>query len=120
MHALRTIAALHRLVLAWFLLSLGVAVASPVIHPQAMELVCSAAGTVKIVVQTDDGVRDLGASAMDCPLCVLGGAPPAAAAVAKAASPLPLGHVLQSIPAARLAAATAAPLPARGPPSSLS
>ena len=30
--------------------------------------------------------------------------------------PEPLSYVLRSIPAARLAAATAAPLPARGPP----
>jgi len=31
-------------------------------------------------------------------------------------TPLPLGRALQSIPAARIAAATASPLPARGPP----
>jgi hypothetical protein len=100
------------------MLSLGVAVASPIVHPQAMELVCSSAGSFKIVVQGDEGDRALGSAGMDCPLCVVGGAPPAAE-TAKSSMPLPLGRALQSIPAARLAAATASPLPARGPPSLL-
>ena len=108
----------HRLVsfvLMWFVLSLGVAVASPVVHPQAMELVCSASGAVKVIVQTDDGVQEMGASHLDCPLCVLAGAPPPAPAVALP-TVQPLALAVQSIPAARIAAATAAPLPARGPP----
>ena len=102
-------------VLMWFVLSLGVAVASPVVHPQAMELVCSAAGAVKVIVQTDDGVQEMGVSSMDCPLCVLTGAPPAMPVMALPAIQ-PLAFAVESIPAARIAAATAAPLPARGPP----
>ena len=105
-----------RCVLLWFAMSLGVAVASPIVHPQAMELVCSAAGAVKVIVHADDGAQELGASHMDCPLCVLTGAPPPAAPRAGLPSPLPLGRALQPIEAARIAAATAAPLPARGPP----
>ena len=116
MQALRHLPQLGRLVLLWFVLSLGVAVAAPLVHPQAMELVCSSAGAVKVVVKTDDGARDLGASHLDCPLCALTGAPPSPAEALHFAHPLPLGHALQPIPAARLAAATAAPLPARGPP----
>lgn len=116
MTALRHTRNLARLVLAWFVLSLGVAIASPVIHPQAMELVCSAAGAIKVVVQTDDGARELGASHLDCPMCVPTGAPPPVAQVVDLPGILPLGRAVQSIPAARLAAATAAPLPARGPP----
>ncbi|MBT2321611.1 hypothetical protein J7E62_04465 [Variovorax paradoxus] len=104
-----------RMVLLWFVLSLGAAVASPVVNPQALELVCSSAGAVKVVVQTDDGAQELGMSHMDCPLCMLTGAPPPTPVVALP-SPLPLGHAVQPIPAARIAAATAAPLPARGPP----
>lgn len=105
-----------RCVLLWFAMSLGVAVASPIVHPQAMELVCSAAGAVKVIVQTDDGAQELGASHMDCPLCVLTGAPPPATPLADIPSPLPLGRALQPIEAARIASATAGPLPARGPP----
>ena len=109
-------AGLVRAMLALFLLSLGAAIASPVVKPQAMELICSGAGIVKAVVHTDDGVQELGASHLDCPLCVPGGAPPLPSTVALPPV-LPLGHADQPIPAARIAAATAAPLPARGPPS---
>jgi len=120
MHLLRNhprfLGLVGRWVLLWFALSIGAAVASPIVHPQAVELVCSSAGSIKAVVQTDDGVQEMGASHMDCPLCLLAGAPPPAPAAAAFDLPLPLGRVLQSIPAARLAAATAAPLPARGPP----
>jgi hypothetical protein len=110
------LALLGRVVLAWFVLSLGVAVASPVVNPRAMELVCSAAGAVKVIVQTDDGAQEMGAFHMDCPLCVLTGAPPPTAPLADVPTIQPLARVVQSIPAARIAAVTAAPLPARGPP----
>ena len=76
MSALRHARFLARLVLAWFVLSLGVAVASPLVHPQAMELVCSASGVVKVVVQGDDGAQELGRAHIDCPLCIPAGAPP--------------------------------------------
>jgi hypothetical protein len=115
MSALRRAHRLVSFVLMWFVLSLGVAVASPVVHPQAMELVCSATGAVKVIVQTDDGVQEMGASHLDCPLCVLTGAPPPTPVVALPVVQ-PLAFAVQSIPAARIAAATAAPLPARGPP----
>ncbi|KTT15386.1 DUF2946 family protein [Pseudacidovorax intermedius] len=107
---------LGRAVLLWFALSMGAAIASPMVHPQAMELVCSAMGAVKVVVKTDDGVREIGATHMDCPLCVSTGAPPPAAPLLQLPQAQPLGLALQPIEAARLAAATAAPLPARGPP----
>ncbi|WP_326541032.1 DUF2946 family protein [Pseudorhodoferax sp.] len=108
-------AALVRSVLALFLLSLGMAIASPIVKPQAMELICSSAGLVKAVVHTDDGVQEMGAGHLDCPACVLTGAPPVSSTAAL--PPVqPLGHAVQPIPAARIAAATAAPLPARGPP----
>ncbi|VTU17892.1 DUF2946 family protein [Variovorax sp. PBL-E5] len=103
-------------VLLWFVASLGVAMASPVVHPRAMELVCSAAGAVKVIVHTDDGAQDMGMGHMDCPLCMLAGAPPPTTPAVSMPSILPLAHAVQPIPAARIAAATAAPLPARGPP----
>ena len=116
MSCLRRARILASFVLAWFVVSLGVAVASPVIQPKAMQLVCTSAGAVKVIVQTDDGAQDLGAGHMDCPLCAIGGAPPSAPPVASLPQLQPVGLAVQSIPAARIAAATAAPLPARGPP----
>lgn len=118
MTALRRAHHLCRLALLWFVLSLGVAVASPMVNPQAMELVCSTVGSIKIIVQTDEGAQALGASQMDCPLCVPGGAPPPTAMAMAADLPnfLPLSHAVQPTVAARIAAATAVPPPARGPP----
>ena len=115
MQALRNTAFLARLVLAWFVLSLGVAIASPVVKPQALELICSGAGVVKLVSQGDDSESPAGMHTLDCPLCATTGAPPVASPDALAL-PSPLGHAVQPIPSARIAALTAAPLPARGPP----
>ncbi|MEJ8855021.1 DUF2946 family protein [Variovorax robiniae] len=112
----RSLGLVGRGVLLWFMLSMGAAIASPIVHPQVVELVCSSVGAIKVIVQTDDGAQELGASHMDCPLCVLTGAPPPATPLANLPVIQPLGHAVQSIPAARIAAATRAPLPARGPP----
>ncbi len=118
MNALRTFAALRLLVLAWFVASMGVAIASPLVNPQAIEVICSGAGTIKLLVQTDDGAVEMGSMGMDCPMCSIAGAPPA---IPPAFVPLPqpLAHAVQPVEAARIAAATAAPLPARGPPTAL-
>jgi hypothetical protein len=112
---LRRLALLHRWVLAWFMLSLGVAVAAPLVHPQSLELVCAGAGMAKVIVHDDDGAQEPGRMAMDCVLCAATGAPPPTLAV-HVPRPLPLGHALRPIPSARIAAATRSPLPARGPP----
>jgi hypothetical protein len=104
-----------RFVLLWFALSLGVAIASPLIKPQAMELICTSAGATKLLVKTDEGVKEVSGHTLECPLCAtLSAPPPVAHLTAEPAQPL--GYVLQSIPAAHVAARTAAPLPARGPP----
>jgi hypothetical protein len=115
MQTLRNAHLLARFVLVWFALSLGVAVASPIVNPQNFELICSSAGVMKLVVQTDDGAKAVSGPMLDCPLCATGGAPPPSFHV-KFEPLSPLGHVLQSIPSAIMAALTAAPPPARGPP----
>jgi Protein of unknown function (DUF2946) len=115
MDALRRAHLLARLVLVWFALSIGVAVAAPLVNPQAMELICSGSGAMKVLVKTDDGAKEVSSASLDCPLCAsIGAPPPATRAVAQPDQAL--GHVLQPIPAARIASLTAAPLPARGPP----
>lgn len=112
----RSPARLVRWMLLWFALSVGAAIASPVVHPQRMELVCSVGGAVKAIVQTDDGAQDMGAGAMDCPLCIMAGAPPDPPAVALPVL-RPTAPVPRLLPRVPLAVFTAAPLPARGPPS---
>lgn len=103
-------------VLAWFALSMGVAIASPFVNPQSLQLVCSASGEVKVVVGGDDGAQAHGGHTLDCPLCVHFGdaAPPSAVSALPVLQPL--AHALGPIAAAHIAARTAAPLPARGPP----
>lgn len=119
LQTLQTFRSAHRiarLVLVWFVLSLGVAVASPLVNPQATELICSGAGVMKLLVKNADGSSTEVASRMlDCPLCAFSSAPPPNVKVA-AESAQPLAHVLQALPAGHIAARTAAPPPGRGPP----
>ena len=91
-----------RWVALWFVLSLGAAVASPMIQPQAMSLICSSAGAMQVIVQTDDGAIELGSHSLDCPLCANLAAPPA--------------QLLVLAQAAQLAAGAPRPAPTAHPP----
>ena len=115
MQALRNASFLARLALAWFALFIGVAAASPMVNPIGVDLVCTASGGAKLLVKGDAGDQ-AGTHSLDCPLCIAAGAPPPLDSGAAVSEPA-LAHVLQSIPAARIAALIAAPFPARGPPS---
>lgn len=118
LHILRNTPWLAKLALLWFALALGVAVASPLVDPQQELLICTSTGMAKVVLHDDGSVTTSPVDQAHCPLCMTGGLP--ADFVSLVFEPLlPLGRVLQSIPAARLAALTAAPPPSRGPPSSL-
>ena len=121
LHALRRIATclLGRCVLAWFALSIGVASAAPLIQSQGFELICTSTGAMKMVAIGDDGSSDhtaLGAGHLDCPMCLPHAAPPPPVLQLTAPTQSPLRHALQPVERARIAAITAAPLPARGPP----
>ena len=116
MNPLRHAHRLARFMLAWFALSLAVAVASPLVHPQQVELLCSAGGQVKAVVHTASGdTLELGAVHLDCPLCIPAGAPGPLPLLALA-EPAP-SFVLALTVAAAPAAATTLPWQARAPPS---
>lgn len=110
---------LARWVLLCFALSLGVAIASPLTHPQAMERVCSSAGAIKLLVTAPDGSAQVVSQMGDCPLCVTASAPPPTPVGSRVEPPPVPAYALHSIPAANTAYATAAPLPARGPPTSV-
>ena len=106
---------LARLVLMWFVLSLGVAIASPVVNPQSTQLICMGSGVMKVLITTADGVQEVASQSMDCPLCASLAAPPLV--LRFSAEPVsPLSYALQSASAAVIAKRTAAPLPPRGPP----
>lgn len=117
MNALRPSSMLIRLVLAWFALTLGVAVASPLVHPITMEMVCSAGGSMKVVAIDDDGKAvQAGHHTLDCPMC-LAATLPAPPVNVRMELPQPLAYALRPIVAAHIAALVGAPLPPRGPPS---
>jgi hypothetical protein len=118
MQSLRSARILARLVLAWFVLSLGAAIASPLVAPKSFELICSGSGGSKLIVKDEQGQPTAAHLTLDCPMCFAAGGPPPAVVVLPAAAPL--AHAVQPVPAARIAALTAAPLPARGPPAPLS
>lgn len=115
LHTLRNTPWLARLALLWFALTLGAAVASPIVSPQEQLMVCTAGGMVKMVVNDDGSVSTLSGAAMHCPLCAASGLPPTVSNLA-VATVQPRGLVMQSIPATRIAVRTAAPPPSRGPP----
>jgi predicted secreted protein len=115
MQSLRRAHLLARLVLVWFALTLGVAIASPMVNPQSTQLICTGSGVMKVIVTTADGTQEVASQSMDCPLCTSMGAPlPVAHLVSEPV--LPLSYAVQAIPAAIIAKLTAAPPPARGPP----
>jgi hypothetical protein len=115
LQTLRRATALARWVLLGFVLSLGVAIASPMVNPQATQLICSASGGMKLIVTTADGSTEVASQNMDCPLCVSIIAPPSV--LKSGFEPVqPLSYALRAIPTAVIAQRTAAPPPARGPP----
>ena len=119
MQQLRHAIQLTRFVLVWFALSIGVAIASPVVNPQVMDLVCTSTGSMKLVVQGQDNGDGEGVAAsshtLECPLCASISAP-SPALNTSLTQPSPLAHALQPLAAAHIAAITAPPLPSRGPP----
>ncbi len=117
MHILRTSSRLARLVLAWFAFTVLVAGGSPLVHPQAMELVCSADGGIKLVIAGEDGKAAAPSAKhmMDCALCLPVSPPPVPVRL-QVPAPSPLAHALLPVAAAHIAAWAGAPLPPRGPP----
>ncbi|MBP9148964.1 MAG: DUF2946 family protein [Rhodoferax sp.] len=116
LHTLRNTPWLAKLALLWFALTLGVAVASPMVNPQEELIICTSAGMARVMLHDDGSISTEPSGELSCPLCVVGSAAPPAFVMVLPEPVHPLGYALQSIPAAHIAAATAAPPPSRGPP----
>ena len=120
MQTLRNAHFLARFVLVWFVLFVGVSVASPLVNPQGIQMVCSAMGGMKMVSADQaakDGAGDSAklSSSMDCPLCAPVAVPPTPVVLSFDTTSV-LAHALRPIPSAHIAWLTGAPLPPRGPP----
>lgn len=112
MQSLRQMTRFARLVLAWFVLSVGIAAAAPAVQPQTLQMVCSG-GVMKLVDVGDEGAATA-LPALDCPLCApFLALPPARQAALRAADAAPVTMVPAADPPALH---RAAPAPARGPP----
>ncbi|MBC7604596.1 MAG: DUF2946 domain-containing protein [Ramlibacter sp.] len=119
MQALRRAHFLARLVLTWFVLTIGVAVAAPVINPVGMQLICSGGGVMKVLPASSSGEQPSVALTMDCPLCGAMSAPPPATQELVQLHQRAVALVSVE-PESRIVHTDAAPLPARGPPASTS
>ena len=106
---------LARLVLVWFALFIGIAIASPILNPTETQMVCSSAGGMKMVASGEEGAEAKFTANMDCPLCA-----PVVVPLQSGSTTFdhasPLAHSLHPVAAAIIAAQTAPPLPSRGPP----
>jgi hypothetical protein len=113
MQLLRHTTFLGRLVLAWFVLCVGVAAASPVIDPQGGQLVCSGTGGMKLLFESE-GNAAANSHTLDCALCAPVAPPPQ---VAEHAAIAPAGHEVQAALQAERSGVRPDALPtARGPP----
>jgi hypothetical protein len=114
MQTLRNVTLIARLVLVWFALSLGVAIASPLVKPHGVQLICTGAA-MKMVVVGDDGQAPAPAHTLDCPLCASISAPPPMDIVVFGAA-VPRAFAAPVGRAQAVFFVVAAPPPARGPP----
>ena len=105
-----------RLVLVWFALFIGAAIAAPIVHPTETQMVCSSTGGMKMVAVGEEGTDTQASTSMDCPLCAVVVIPLHTDSLAFE-KPSALAHSLQPLAAAHIASVTAPPLPSRGPPS---
>lgn len=106
-------------VLVLFCLTLGVSVASPIVKPQRLHIVCSGAGTgaTVLLAQADDHAAQAPGALglLDCPLCLATHAAgsPALNLPAPAAAPQSTPQHMAQAPASRTPAGLP---PARAPP----
>jgi hypothetical protein len=115
MHTLRHAKLIAHFMLVWFALSIGVAIASPMFKPQGMQLVCSGAGAMKVVVAGDDGKASSVSHTLDCPLCASISAPPPMDYAALHAPAIGVANAPVQGASADFFVLAALP-PARGPP----
>ncbi len=115
MQTLRNAHLIARFMLVWFALSIGVAIASPMVKPQGLQLVCSGSGSMKVIASDEDGNSAASGHTLDCPLCASISAPPPMDIVAFG-SVAPQAYALPQPETTPPTGVGAAPPPARGPP----
>ena len=109
-------------VLILYGLTLGVAMAAPIVNAGKMSLICSSTGYKFVqldINKSDPNTKTIKTTVnhvLECSQCVATGIIPNLPQQDAYRPVHTLSYVLQAIPAARLASIVSAPLPARGPP----
>lgn len=110
---------LRSVIAAWVWLAMGVAMASPLVQPRSLELICSGAGAYFLLTQTSDSGPGPSSMDLDCSLCLMSAAPPPPSVEALPALQAPHSHL--ALPDLGHKPDTTATLPpARAPPRFLS
>jgi hypothetical protein len=104
-----------RKVLLWLLLAFAAAIASPLVQPRSIELLCTGTGSVKLLVGSADDADTSAGMAPDCALCAQASLPVEHQAFSLATA-APVARALHAEALQSAALRTAPPLPARGPP----
>ena len=115
LQSLRKASWIGRLVLGWLLLATVAALASPLIKPPTIGMVCSSSGWSTVAQSFDDGEQTPAGLTPECPLCTSLCAPPPATRQTAAALPAS-ARLACPLSTPRATAGCAAALPARGPP----
>jgi hypothetical protein len=76
LQSLRRSRTLARLVLAWFVFAMGMAVAAPALQPVALGGICSASATADGTSPPDGSAAAGAHHGLQCVLCLAAGAPP--------------------------------------------
>ena len=114
MDLLRLLNRQRRWIMVWLLLSLGSALAAPLVQPRTMELICTSGNGIGLVLHSSSNAV-LDTLGMDCPLCLLGATAPPPARPNLPALPLP-HYTFTPTAVVHALPPMAAPPPARAPP----
>lgn len=116
LHTLRHSRTLVRMVLVWFVLAMGLAVAAPAVQPIALDSICSAASAADAGAPQPDGDNTAGLHhSLQCVMCLAVGAPPSVQVDTAVASP-DAAVLPTAMHQAVVLAQRQSPLAARAPP----
>ena len=115
MQSLRHCRSLTRLVLVWFALFIGIAIAAPVVQGDGVQMVCAGNGIMKLVDAGDNSTPVKMNTGMHCPMCISGAALTSHFTFELAPSKPAVAALAPEV-TVRITRASAPPLPSRGPP----
>lgn len=114
METLRRAPPFTRLLLVWVALSLGIAIAAPVVQPQHLEVVCSASGPATLIAPGEEPGSPAGHQHGEhCSPCVLLGWLPEPAGISAQRPPMGAPVPPRRVP---IRGENPSPYPARAPP----